>query len=84
MRIHSARARFRLVSILLAFVALVPGWATADGLPRAFEQIVVFGDSLSDNGNQYKNTGQPPSPPYYNGRFSNGPTWSRVIGPATM
>jgi len=66
MRIHSARARFRLVSILLAFVALVPGWATADGLPRPFDQIVVFGDSLSDPGNAFAlNGGQTIGAPDY-------------------
>jgi phospholipase/lecithinase/hemolysin len=39
-------------------------------------KIVVFGDSLSDNGNLFKETGgQIPQPPYYLGRFSNGPVW---------
>jgi phospholipase/lecithinase/hemolysin len=36
-------------------------------------QIVVFGDSLSDNGNFHNATGFPPTPPYFNGRLSNGP-----------
>lgn len=37
--------------------------------------VVVYGDSLSDNGNLYAASGgtQPPSPPYYAGRRSNGP-----------
>lgn len=41
------------------------------------KNIVVFGDSLSDNGNLYKqNEGEyPSSPPYYDGRFSNGAVW---------
>ena len=34
--------------------------------------IVVYGDSLSDNGNLFAATGQPGSP-YYMGRRSNGP-----------
>lgn len=39
--------------------------------------IVVFGDSLSDNGNLYEFMKHqlPPSPPYFEGRFSNGPVW---------
>jgi phospholipase/lecithinase/hemolysin len=38
-------------------------------------QVIVFGDSLSDIGNIFNTTGRlfPPSPPYFNGRFSNGP-----------
>ena len=39
--------------------------------------VTTFGDSLSDNGNVFKVTGgtAPSSPPYFNGRFSNGPVW---------
>jgi phospholipase/lecithinase/hemolysin len=39
--------------------------------------IVIFGDSLSDNGNLYEYMGRkiPQSPPYFAGRFSNGPIW---------
>ncbi|KTD33124.1 lysophospholipase A [Legionella nautarum] len=42
-----------------------------------FDTIVTFGDSLSDNGNLYQFIGHliPSSPPYYEGRFSNGPVW---------
>jgi len=45
-----------------------------------FHQIVFFGDSLSDNGNIYKLIKVPGSPPYYQGRFSNGPTWAEYVG----
>lgn len=43
----------------------------------ATDKIIVFGDSLSDNGNFYSSTFRliPKSPPYYKGRFSNGLTW---------
>jgi phospholipase/lecithinase/hemolysin len=41
----------------------------------SFSQIVVFGDSLSETGNSFETTGIPPSPPYFQGRFSNGPVW---------
>jgi phospholipase/lecithinase/hemolysin len=68
MSIHAERAKFWLFSILLAFVALAPGWSAADdrrGLHRPFEGIVVFGDSLSDPGNAFALTGQNLVPPTY-------------------
>ncbi|GAB4378558.1 MAG: hypothetical protein Kow00121_30680 [Elainellaceae cyanobacterium] len=39
------------------------------------KNIYVFGDSVSDTGNAFALTQEliPPSPPYFNGRFSNGP-----------
>jgi phospholipase/lecithinase/hemolysin len=37
-------------------------------------QFVVFGDSLSDNGNTLAAAGVP-QPPYYNGRWTDGPNW---------
>jgi cholinesterase len=55
---------------LFAMMAIaVP--STAFG--SSFSSVIVFGDSLSDNGNLYGAIGYPPSPPYYMGRFSNGP-----------
>lgn len=55
-------------------------------LAATFSGIYVFGDSLSDTGNVFNVTKQlnstnpqipviPPSPPYFNGRFSNGSNW---------
>lgn len=43
-----------------------------------FNKIVIFGDSLSDNGNLYNYFlhFMPKSPPYYSGRFTNDYTWS--------
>jgi phospholipase/lecithinase/hemolysin len=37
-------------------------------------QFVVFGDSLSDNGNTLAAAGFP-QPPYYDGRWTDGPNW---------
>jgi len=65
MSVHSARAKSWLVSILLAFVAFAPGRAAADGPHRPFDQIVVFGDSLSDPGNAFALTGDQLTPPSY-------------------
>lgn len=44
-------------------------------------QMVFFGDSLTDNGNLYAASHQvmPKSPPYYLGRFSNGPVWADKV-----
>jgi phospholipase/lecithinase/hemolysin len=44
-------------------------------------KFIVFGDSLSDMGNTYNTVAQTPeSPPYWNGRFSNGPVWAELVG----
>lgn len=45
-------------------------------------QLIFFGDSSSDNGNMYRISFGfiPKSPPYYQGRFSNGPTWAENLG----
>lgn len=53
----------------------------------AQERYIFFGDSLSDNENSYQLTDRafgsasatPQVPPYYDGRFSNGPNWTDVI-----
>jgi phospholipase/lecithinase/hemolysin len=39
--------------------------------------IVAFGDSLTDTGNTFAATAgqEPTSPPYFDGRFSDGPLW---------
>jgi outer membrane lipase/esterase len=46
---------------------------------QSYSRLVVFGDSLSDNGNLTFFASAPP-PPYYNGRFSNGPVWVERLG----
>jgi len=40
--------------------------------------LVVFGDSLSDNGNLFRLIGQP-QPPAWEGRSSNGPTYAEQL-----
>lgn len=54
-----------------------------------FSHFVVFGDSLSDNGNLFKESSLAhkifkkmpiiPNTPYWQGRFSNGRTWAEVL-----
>lgn len=55
-----------------------------DGLAVAFPEIVVFGDSLSDNGNLLFFDDQPEPDPelYYQGRLSNGPVWVEYLADA--
>src|SRR3990167_4454956 len=47
----------------------------------SIHHVIFLGDSLSDNGNLYKLFLKliPKSPPYYQGRFSNGPTWAEWV-----
>jgi phospholipase/lecithinase/hemolysin len=58
--------------LIAAAMVTVPIAITSSALASSFSSLVVYGDSLSDNGNLYSLIGYPP-PPYYQGRFSNGP-----------
>lgn len=53
---------------------------------KTFSRIIIFGDSMSDNGNLYQRSVElslifpispilPASPPYHDGRFTNGKVW---------
>lgn len=71
------------IKLTLAASALALGLATAGtASAQTYGRIVSFGDSLSDNGNLYAASGNtnPTSPPYYQGRFSNGPVWLELLG----
>ena len=63
------RAAF--VTLIAAAILALTSFASA----APFSNVFVYGDSLSDLGNIYNVSGHtiPMSPPYYNGRFSNGP-----------
>ena len=64
--------------IFILFLVLFSLGSQAD---NRYSAIYVFGDSLSDTGNMYSITGGaiPPSPYYYQGRFSNGPVWVEYL-----
>jgi len=67
------KARKAAFSVTLIAAAILALTSFASAAP--FSNIFVYGDSLSDLGNIYAVSGHtiPMSPPYYNGRFSNGP-----------
>ncbi|MCB2106851.1 MAG: autotransporter domain-containing protein, partial [Rhodobacteraceae bacterium] len=66
-----------LAGVSAAVVCLTVGAAQAAHL----DNMIVFGDSLSDGGRLFAITAgtQPASPPYFNGRFSNGPVWVELL-----
>lgn len=63
--------------ILIAVVILTLFSNLGQANTNEFSRLFIFGDSLSDIGNTSKLFGGtlPKSPPYYEGRFSNGPLW---------
>ncbi len=62
------------LAILILFTSMVLNAAQLN-------QIVAFGDSLSDNGNlfEYMKHQLPVCPPYFQGRFTNGPVWVELL-----
>ncbi len=63
----------RTFAILAAATTMLAA-ATLPARATSYTSVVVYGESLSDNGNLYQATGGlAPAAPYVNGRFSNGP-----------
>jgi phospholipase/lecithinase/hemolysin len=61
-------------------IALFLAAATPVASASPFSSIVVYGDSLSDNGNLYAATGGlAPAAPYVGGEFSNGPVAAQQL-----
>jgi phospholipase/lecithinase/hemolysin len=59
----------RLFIVSLVLLAILLALETPAAWAGQYSKLVVFGDSLSDVGNN------PAPPPYYMGRSSNGPNW---------
>ena len=73
--------------VLLA--ALLASLGCAGTPAAAYTSIFAFGDSLSDAGNLFSESGgKIPLAPYVDGHFSNGPTWvedlSQMLGLGVM
>ena len=60
----------------LGVVVLAASLACGAAHATTYSAIYSFGDSLSDVGNVFAASGGAiPAPPYFDGRFSNGPNW---------
>ncbi len=74
----------RSVWVLSALICLLFESIAARAASPGYDAIYVFGDSYCDVGNIYAATGgkTPLSPPYFSGRFSNGPIWVEHVAGA--
>ena len=77
MRAFSLGQTIRTAAIAVTALTSAGGAAMAG----SYDSLVVFGDSLSDNGNLCAGAPAfcPPSPPYSPGRFSNGPVMAERL-----
>ena len=72
--------RYKIFIFLSLCVLLFPLTNYAGNNPF-YNKVVFLGDSLTDDGNLYRSSLKfiPKSPPYYQGRFSNGLVWADNI-----
>ena len=72
-----------ITAINITLVATAIYTASAQALPT-FNELYVFGDSLSDTGNLFALSNQqiPPQTRYFSGQFSNGPVWIEELAEA--
>jgi phospholipase/lecithinase/hemolysin len=78
-----ARRRALLVAVAsAATVVLVSCGGGSEDLPPLFSKMQAFGGSTTDNGNAciLSASNCPPSPPYAQGIYSNGPLWVTQVG----
>ncbi|MDJ0729431.1 MAG: SGNH/GDSL hydrolase family protein [Crocosphaera sp.] len=74
------------LSLFASFVS-ISGLISSPAIAAGFSTIYGFGDSLTDTGNVNQAVLEatagtqtfPPSPPYFEGRFSNGPVWIELV-----
>jgi phospholipase/lecithinase/hemolysin len=63
----------------LIYLAIAAAVLSSLALAGPFTHLIVYGDSLSDNGNYNAQTGRVPAPFYWNGRVSNGPVAAEIM-----
>jgi thermolabile hemolysin len=70
-----------IVAIVLALTAFMTVLTFSTQRFEPINQLVVFGDSLSDTGTVFRATGglYPSDPPYFQGRYSNGRVWVEYL-----
>lgn len=71
------KRNLKLALMVSAAAMLAPVFAQA----QTYTRMITFGDSLSDNGNLYATTGNPPAP--YNRRFTNQLVWTEYLSGQT-
>ncbi len=74
--------RKSVLTLIVSFLSLIMVLlATPSNSLGKVNELIIFGDSLSDVGNVYKVTNgiYPPNPPYFQGRYSNGLVWVEYI-----
>ena len=65
-----------MAGLQLVLVPVIMALWFAHALAGPYSSLIVFGDSLSDTGNDFiASRGAIPASPYSQGRFSNGPTY---------
>jgi outer membrane lipase/esterase len=74
-------SRFLRNAALAALTVAAAGAFASAASAQSYSRLVVFGDSLSDNGNLFAATGgASPTAPYFQGRFSNGVVFTELLG----
>jgi outer membrane lipase/esterase len=74
-------SRFLRHAALAALTVAAAGSLASAASAQSYSRLVVFGDSLSDNGNLFAATGgASPTAPYFQGRFSNGVVFTELLG----
>lgn len=70
-----------IVAIVLALMTFMTALTFSTQRFEPIDELVVFGDSLSDTGTVFRatNGSYPSDPPYFRGRYSNGRVWVEYL-----